>query len=94
MRFIPLKDFRNNSAAVLRQLKQAGALVVTSNGKPVAMLRNLNEDNLQREMAEVERDKFIAALANLQYATSTRPTKPTKADIQKEIRAVRLRRAA
>jgi len=92
MRFVPLREFRNDSASVLRHLKQDGALVVTSNGKPVALVRDLNEGNLVREIAALERDKFLAALRDLQ-ASVARKDKPTEAEIQAEVKAVR-RRAA
>ncbi len=92
MRFVPVREFRNHSAAMLRRLKQEGALVVTANGKPVALLRDLNEDNLVQEMAAVEREKFIAALSGLQSAAAGQP-KPSDAEIQAEIRTVRRRRA-
>jgi prevent-host-death family protein len=93
MRFVPLREFRNDSASVLRHLKQDGALVVTSNGKPVALVRDLNEGNLVREIAALERDKFLSALKELQAASVARKDKLADAEIQAEVKAVR-RRAA
>jgi antitoxin (DNA-binding transcriptional repressor) of toxin-antitoxin stability system len=94
MRFVPVREFRNNSASVLRRLRQEGSLIVTSNGKPVALVRNLNEDNLVREIAALERDNFLAALGDLQNEAATKGNKPSEAEIQAEVRAVRRRRAA
>ena len=93
MRFVPLREFRNDSASVLKELKREGAMVVTSNGKPVAMLRDLNEGNVVREIAALEREKFLGALGALQAASAAKPDKPSDAEIQTEVRAVRRRRA-
>ncbi len=93
MRFVPLREFRNDSASVLRRLRKEGALVVTSNGKPVALVRDLNEGNLVREIAALEREKFLEALGDLQAAAGVRGDRPTGAEIQAEIRAVRRRKA-
>ena len=94
MRFVPVREFRNNSASVLRRLRQEGSLVVTSNGKPVALVRNLNEDNLVREIAALERDTFLKALSDLQAGAAKKANKPSDADIQAEVRTIRRRRAA
>jgi prevent-host-death family protein len=93
MRFVPLREFRNDSSSVLRHLKQEGALVVTSNGKPVALVRDLNEKNLVREIAALEREKFLGALKELQEASAARKDQPTEAEIRAEVKAVRHRAA-
>ncbi|HTB23459.1 MAG TPA: type II toxin-antitoxin system prevent-host-death family antitoxin [bacterium] len=76
MRFVPLREFRNDSAAVLRQLKQEGTLVVTSNGKPVALVRDLNENNFVSEIAALEQSKFPRASKGLPTASPSRTDKP------------------
>jgi hypothetical protein len=54
----------------MQPLKQDGALVVTSKGKPVALVSDLNEGNLVREIVALERKNFLAALRDIQTSTA------------------------
>ena len=46
MQFVTIRDLRNNSSKILNQLVPSEDLVLTSNGKPIAILSSVTEQNL------------------------------------------------
>jgi prevent-host-death family protein len=51
MKFIPLRDIRNHPGAVLSQLKKEREIILTSHGKPVALMSDLKEETFERDLA-------------------------------------------
>jgi len=66
MRFISVRDLRGRSAQIWRDLKEEHDLVVTSNGKPVAILSATSEDTLEQSLAAIRRARAMAAVASMQ----------------------------
>jgi antitoxin (DNA-binding transcriptional repressor) of toxin-antitoxin stability system len=69
-------------------------MVVTSNGRPVAILAAVNEANVEESLAAFRRTRAVDAVAVLQLGSSARDRPPlTAQDIEREIEAVRRQRA-
>lgn len=69
MKFISVRELRSNSAAVWRSLRREKELVVTSNGKPIAIVSATDEQSLERTLREVRRARAIEAADELQRAS-------------------------
>ena len=66
MRFISVRDLRSKSAQVWGQLAEEKELVVTSNGKPIAILSTVQEDRLEETLAAIRRARAMAAVDAMQ----------------------------
>lgn len=66
MRFVSVRDLRSKSAQVWRQLADEKELVVTSNGKPIAILSAVQEDRLEETLAAIRRARAMAAVDAMQ----------------------------
>lgn len=66
MRFISVRDLRSKSAQVWGQLKDEKELVITSNGKPIAILSAVQEDRLEETLAAIRRARAMAAVDAIQ----------------------------
>jgi antitoxin (DNA-binding transcriptional repressor) of toxin-antitoxin stability system len=65
-------------------------MVITSNGRPVAILAAVSESNLEESLAAFRRARAVDALASLQRrAAASEVGKLSVADIEAEITAVR-----
>ena len=53
MRFVSVRDLRGQPTKVWRELKQRGELVITSNGKPIAILTSASEDTFEDSLAAI-----------------------------------------
>ncbi|HEY5276908.1 MAG TPA: type II toxin-antitoxin system Phd/YefM family antitoxin [Coriobacteriia bacterium] len=93
MRFVSVRDLRAKSAEVWRDLPGEREMVITSNGRPVAILAAVNESNLEDSLSAFRQARAIDAVAALQRASVARGTdKLTAEEIEAEIRAVREKR--
>ena len=94
MRFVSVRDLRGKSAELWRDLPQEGEMVVTSNGRPVAILAAVNEGNVEESLAAFRRARAVEAVAALQLGSSIRGRECiSAAEIEREIEAVRRQRA-
>lgn len=93
MRFVSVRDLRGRSAQVWKELADQQEMVVTSNGKPVAILSLVTDDTLEQSLQAIRRARAVAAVEALQ-AHSVRGglDKLSLAEINTEIAAVRRRR--
>ena len=69
MRFVSVRELRGKSAAIWKELAEEKDLVVTSNGKPVALLSATSEDTLEESLAAVRRARALAAVTAMQQAS-------------------------
>ncbi|MFQ5505509.1 MAG: prevent-host-death protein, partial [Planctomycetota bacterium] len=70
-----------------------GELVVTSNGKPIAVLSGTSDDTLDRTIAALRRARAQVAVTRLRASAQERGVDRMAAkDIQAEIRSARRRR--
>ncbi len=66
MRFISVRDLRSKSAQVWGQLAEEKELVVTSNGKPIAILSAVQEGRLEETLSSIRRARAMAAVDAMQ----------------------------
>lgn len=94
MKFVSVRDLRGKSAEIWRDLPEEREMVITSNGRPVAILAAVNESNLEESLAAFRQSRAIDAVAALQRRSVARGVdKLTADDVAAEIAAVRAARA-
>ena len=94
MRFVSVRELRGNSAAIWKALAVEKDLVITSNGKPVAVLSATSEEVLEESLVAVRRARALAAVTALQQASVKAGTdRLSMKEIDAEIAAVRKGRA-
>jgi hypothetical protein len=92
MKFLSTRELRNRPGHV-RHLAQKDDLVLTANGKPIAILLGVEEGELEETARAVRQAKTQFALSRLHKQAARRGTDRMSASaIDAEIRAVRSRR--
>ncbi len=90
MKFISVRDLRAKSAEVWKKLPKEREIVVTSNGRPVAILSAVNESNLEESLVAIRQARAAEAVMSLQSQSVEQGTEGiTTEEIDAEIRAVR-----
>lgn len=90
MKFLSVRDLRSKSGDVWKGLAAERELVVTSNGRPIAILSAVTEDTLEETLTAIRRSRAIAAVSEIQRLSVQRGTDSVSdVDIDAEIRAVR-----
>ena len=90
MQFINIRDLRMRSAEIWRQLKGEGYMVITSNGKPIALLSNIEERQLETHIRAIKQARAAIAVNNLQEKSVREGrNKISNDDIDAEIKNVR-----
>jgi antitoxin (DNA-binding transcriptional repressor) of toxin-antitoxin stability system len=93
MRFISVRDLRGKSAEVWRDLVDEREMVVTSNGRPIAILAAVDESSLEAALRAFRRARAADAVAALQRASVARGDDDlTPEAVEEEIAAVRGKR--
>ncbi|HPC02515.1 MAG TPA: hypothetical protein PKY58_00770 [Syntrophales bacterium] len=93
MKFISVRDFRGKSAEVWKNLSREREVVVTSNGRPIAILSAVNEGNLEESLSAIRQARAAEAVMSLQRRSVERGTDGlTMEEINAEIKAVREKR--
>lgn len=94
MRFVSVRELRNQSASVWKALSEEKDLVITSNGKPIALLSAIVEEDPEVLLETVRRVRAQAAATALQQASLQAGTdRLSLEDINAEINAARRERA-
>ena len=66
MQFISVRDFRTSSAKIWKDLPKEREMVITNNGKPVALLMPLTDRDLEENLSAIRQAKAIMALKQIQ----------------------------
>ncbi len=94
MKFLSVRDLRGRSAEVWKELPEEREMVITSNGRPIAILAAISESNLEESLAAFRQARAVEAVASLQRKSADKGTdKITMDEIDEEIKAVRKKRA-
>lgn len=94
MKFVSVRDLRGQSARVWKELPEEREMVITSNGRPIAILAAINESNLEESLAAFRTARAVEATAYLQRRSVEQGLDQITADeIDNEIKAVRGQRA-
>ena len=93
MKFISVRDFRIRPGDVWKQLKVYKDIIITSNGKPIAILNPVEDSNLESSITALRRARALLALEEIQKDSVVRGLdKLTEDEIEEEIKAARLER--
>lgn len=93
MKFISVRDLRGKSAEVWKELPTEREVVVTSNGRPIAILSSVTESNLEESLSAIRQAQAAEAVMSLQRRSVERGTDGiTMEEIDTEISAVREKR--
>ena len=94
MEFVSVRDLRSRSAAVWRSLSREKDLVVTSNGKPIAVLSATTASTLDTSLAALRQARAQLAVAAMQQrAREAGADRLTLEEINAEISAARQHRS-
>ena len=94
MKFVSVRDLRSKSAQLWKELPEEREMVITNNGRPVAILAAINEATLEESLSAFRQARAVEAVARLQRQSVERGTsKMSPEKINAEIRAVRRKRA-
>lgn len=94
MKFLSVRDLRGKSAQIWKELSSEREMIVTSNGRPIAILASITETNLEESLSAFRQARAIEAVVSLQRRSLEQGTDKISADeINAEIKAVRKKRA-
>ena len=92
MRFISVRELNTKPKNIWRKIQEE-EIVITSNGKPVAILSGVTETNLERTLQAIRRTRALIALDEMQKKSlKLGLNNLSDAEIEEEIRTVRKRR--
>jgi antitoxin (DNA-binding transcriptional repressor) of toxin-antitoxin stability system len=93
MKLLSVRDLKTKSSQVWKDLPDQKEMVITSNGRPIAILSSVNEKNLEQVLSAFRQARAIEAVTSIQYESVRKGTdKITLEEINKEIKAVRSKR--
>ena len=94
MIFVSVRDLRGKSAEIWKKLPGQREIIITSNGRPIAILAAVNESNVEESLSAFRQARAVEAVASLQRRSAEQGTnKITMDEIDAEIKAVRGKRA-
>jgi antitoxin (DNA-binding transcriptional repressor) of toxin-antitoxin stability system len=93
MKFLSIRDLKTKSSQVWRELPEQKEVIVTNNGRPVAILSAVSENNLEEVLNAFRQTRAVEAVSSIQYESVRKGTdKISAAEIDAEIAAVRAKR--
>ena len=93
MKFLSVRDLKTKSSQVWKDLPEQKEMVITSNGRPIALLSTVNENNLEQVLTAFRRARATNALASIQYDSIQKGTDMISMDeLNAEIEVIRSKR--
>ena len=93
MKFLSVRELRGNAARVWEELPTEREMVVTNNGRPVAILATVGESDVEESLSAIRRARATSAVTLLQKRSVERGLDKIRQDeIEAEIVAVRRNR--
>jgi antitoxin (DNA-binding transcriptional repressor) of toxin-antitoxin stability system len=90
MEFISINEIESFNSGIWKSLPQLQEMVITDNGKPIALLTPLSAKTLEETIASVRKAKAMVAVKLIQQqAVRQNKDKMTMAEIDAEIRSAR-----
>jgi antitoxin (DNA-binding transcriptional repressor) of toxin-antitoxin stability system len=91
MKFVSVRELRLTPGKVWDLARQGKRIVLTANGRPMAILTGVDEDSLEEELDAIERAQALIALDRIHQDSVKRGTdRFSEREIQKEIDSVRM----
>ncbi len=69
MNFISVRELRNNSASVWKKLESERDMVVTSNGRPIAILSETSSEDFEASLSALRQARAQLAVARMRQST-------------------------
>ena len=93
MKLLSVRDLKTKSSQVWKDLPDQKEMVITSNGRPIAILSSVNEGNLEQVLAAFRQARAIEVVTSMQYDSVRKgKDKITLEEINNEIKIVRSKR--
>ncbi|MBN2417716.1 type II toxin-antitoxin system prevent-host-death family antitoxin [bacterium] len=90
MKFVTVRDLRSRSAQIWKELADEQEMVITNNGRPVAILSSTNEADLEMSLNSIRRARMSQVIAALQQESLKGKKHTLRSDeIEREIAASR-----
>jgi prevent-host-death family protein len=90
MKFVTVRDFRIRPGSVWSNLEKNEDVVITSNGKPIAILTGVSDVNFDETMKMLRRAKAEIAVSRMRKASLMKGlSKLPQKEIESEIKSVR-----
>ena len=90
MKFVSVRDLRLKPGKVWKMAKEERDIVLTVNGRPVAILTGVDENTFEAEVEAIRKARALQALDSLQRDSLKKGThRITAGKIEAEIRAFR-----
>jgi len=95
MKFVSVRDLRLKPGEVWKLSKKEKEIIITANGRPVAILIGTNENSLEEELDTIQRARALRALERIHKESVMKGTdRMSNQEIQGEIDAARKEREA
>ena len=86
MEFVTIRDLRLKPAEVWDKLRQQREIILTSNGRPVAVIAGVGENDVEETVTALRRARAQAAVARMRRVAAERGVdKLSTAEIESEI---------
>ena len=72
MKFITVRDLRTSPARIWKELPEEQEMIITNNGKPIAMLTPVSDTNLEETVSSVRKARAINAVKQMQQSSLKR----------------------
>jgi len=93
MKFITVRDFRTSPGKIWKELPEEQEMIITNNGKPIALLTPLNDSNIEETVKAVRKAKAINSIKKMQEISLKKGTnKLSLPEINEEINEYRKNR--
>jgi len=93
MNFVSFRELRTSTAKINEMLTDNGKIVVTSNGKPKALMIQVNESDFEETLAIINQLRLTKAINNIRKSAEENGTSEmTMEEIDAEIAEVRRER--
>lgn len=95
MGYVTVRDLRVRPGDVWEKLRQQGEMILTSNGRPMAIIAHVDEDDVEATLAALRRARAQAAVARMRRSVAQQGlARITDEEIEAEIDQVRRERRA
>jgi prevent-host-death family protein len=95
MEYVTIRDLRLKPGEVWEKLRRQRELILTSNGRPVAVISDVSEENVEETVAALRRARAQAAVSHMRRtAAESGLDSMTAEEIDAEIAAARRERTS
>lgn len=93
MKFLSIRDLRTKSSQIWQELPEQREVIITNNGRPIAILSSISENDLEQVLSAFRQARASRAVAALQLDSVKRGNdKISMEEINSEIKSARAKR--